>query len=108
MYELQWYNKPESKIQKYKSTGLYLLYPYIFPHEPVNTLDARFKNYSQAPLVSPLHKKTKTEIYNDMNLQQNKVIANRDLATLGLDDIGVYIACHQNTVAQYIGNHTNM
>ena len=39
-------------------------------------MDVRFLNYLQAPLVSPLHKSMKIEIYNDMYFQPSKVIVN--------------------------------
>ena len=61
-YKVQRYNEPESAIRKYKSSDLYPLPPYIFPHEPVNTMDVLFLNYSQAPLVSPLQKSMKIEM----------------------------------------------
>ena len=53
-------------MRKYKGTDLYLLPPAIFPSDPIDTMDARYLNYSNAPIVHPLQKALKIEVYNDM------------------------------------------
>ena len=52
-------------IRKYKGTELYLLPPAIFPHEPLDTMDQRFMNYSHAPITSPLQRPLQIQAYND-------------------------------------------
>ena len=55
-YHVQRYNDQDAPIRKYKGTELYLLPPSIFPHNPVDTMDQRYLNYSNAPVPSPLKK----------------------------------------------------
>jgi hypothetical protein len=64
-YEVKRYNEPNSASRKYKATELYLLPPTIFPAEPLDTMDQRFLNYENAPIVSPLKKAMKVELYNE-------------------------------------------
>ena len=71
-------NELEYAMQRYKRTYLYLLIPAIFTHEPVDTMDIHLLKYSQAPLVSPLNKPMKIEMYNGMSLKPSKVSVNRD------------------------------
>ena len=42
-------------------------------------MDVHVLNYFQAPLVSPLHKSMKIELYNDMYFQPIKVSVNRSI-----------------------------
>ena len=65
-YHVQRYNDRDSAIRKYKGTDLYLLPPAIFPSDPLDTMDVRYLNYSNAPIVHPLKKALKIEVYNDM------------------------------------------
>ena len=65
-YHVQRYNDIESAIRKYKGVDLYLLPPAIFPSDPLDTMDVRYLNYSNAPIVHPLKKALKIEVYNDM------------------------------------------
>ena len=60
-------------MRKYKGIDLYLLLPAIFPHEPLDTIDLRFLNYSQSPLVSPLHKPLRIKMYNDQYFNPNQL-----------------------------------
>ena len=53
-YLVQRYNTQDAPTRKYKGTELYLLPPSIFPHNPVDTMDQRYLNFSNAPIVSPL------------------------------------------------------
>ena len=56
-----------------------------------------FLNYSQTPLVSPLHKSMKIEIYNDMNFQPIKVSVNRDIKYESSNQVGSKVfKLHQN------------
>ena len=50
-----WTN-PTAATRKYKATELYLLPPSLFPSKPLDTLDQRYLNYENAPVVSPLKK----------------------------------------------------
>ena len=50
---------------KYKGNELYLFMLVIFPHEPINTMDTKFLNYWNAPIVSPLQKSLNIQLYND-------------------------------------------
>ena len=65
-YKVQQSNKPEAATRKYKDTDLYLLTPAIFPHKLLNTTNLRFFDYSHAPIISPIHKTLRIEMYNDM------------------------------------------
>jgi hypothetical protein len=67
-YEVQRYNEPESATRKYKGTELYLLPPIIYPHEPLDLMDERYLNYAHAPIVSPLMKPLRIELYEDSHL----------------------------------------
>ena len=63
---MQQYNDPDFAIRKSKGTDWYLLPPAIFPSDPLDTMYVRYLNYSNAPIVSPLEKSLKIELYNDM------------------------------------------
>ena len=70
-YKVQRYNEPESATRNYKDTDLYLLPPAIFLQEPLDTMDVHFLKYSQAPIISPLHKPLRIEMYNDKYFNPN-------------------------------------
>ena len=38
-------------MRKYKGSELYILPPFIFPQEPIDTVDTKFLNYSNPPIV---------------------------------------------------------
>ena len=38
----------------------------MFPNEPLNTMDERYLSANHAPMVSPLHRPLKIELYNDV------------------------------------------
>ena len=86
-YEVKRYNDPESAVRKYKGTELYLLPPAIFPHEPLDTMDERYLNYSYAPIVSPLKKALKIEMYNDTYFSPNTITVNKSSANQPSNDI---------------------
>ena len=56
---------------------MYLLPPRIFPHEPLDTMDQRYFNFSHAPIVSPLKAPLDIEIYNDTFSPSNTKHFNR-------------------------------
>ena len=58
-YNVKRYNNTNSAVRKYKGTYLYLLLPAIFPSDPLDTMNVRYFNYSNAPLISPLKKNLK-------------------------------------------------
>ena len=55
-FEVQNWTNPTAATRKYKATELYLLPSSLFPSEPLDTLDQRYLNYENAPVVSPLKK----------------------------------------------------
>ena len=61
-YLVQRYNKEDAPTRKYKVTELYLLPPGIFPHNPVDTMDQRYLNFSNAPVVSLFKKPLQIEL----------------------------------------------
>ena len=65
------YGKESSATRKYKGCELYLLPPSIFPHNPIDTTDQRYLNFSHAPIVSPLKKSLQIELYNDTYFPSN-------------------------------------
>ena len=64
-YLVQRYNDEALATEKYEGPELYLLPPIIFPHNPVDAMDQRYLNFSNAPIVSPLAKPFSVELYND-------------------------------------------
>ena len=65
-YLVHRYTDEEGPTRKYKGTELYILPPNLFPCEPMDTMDERYINSDHAPMVSPLHRPLKIELYNDM------------------------------------------
>ena len=53
-YHVKRYNDTSAAVRKYKGTDLYLLPPAIFPSDPLDTMDVRYLNYSNAPVISQL------------------------------------------------------
>ena len=86
-YEVKRYNDPESASRKYKGTELYLLPPAIFPHEPLDMMDERYLNYSHAPIVSPLKKSLRIEMYNDTYFSPDAVQLDKPMANQPSNDI---------------------
>ena len=70
-YLVAHYGKESSATRKYKGCELYLLPPSIFPHNPVDTMDQRYLNFSHAPIVSPLKNPSQIELYNDTYFPSN-------------------------------------
>ena len=58
-YEVQLYTDPKSGIRNYKGSELYFLPPFIFSHEPIDTMYTNFLNYSNSPIASPRQKSLK-------------------------------------------------
>ena len=54
--------------RKYKSTELYMLPPVLYAHDPIDTIDQRFLNYSHSPALSPMHR-NKLQNSVDIHLQ---------------------------------------
>ena len=48
-----------------------MLPPSIFPHTPVDTMNQRYLNFSNAPIPSPLKRPLKVELYNDQYFPEN-------------------------------------
>ena len=44
--------------------------PAIFPSDSLDTMDVRYLNYSNAPILSPLKKSLKIEMYNDIHFDK--------------------------------------
>ena len=66
-FEVQRYDNPNGATRKYKRADLYLLPPSIFPSEPLDTMNQRYSNYENAPIVSPLRKPLGIELYNKLH-----------------------------------------
>ena len=64
-YMVQRYGDNEAPTRKYKGSELYLLPASIFPHDPVDTMDQRYLNFSNSSIVSPFKKPLQIELYND-------------------------------------------
>ena len=58
-YHVKRYNDANSAVRTYKGIDLYLLPPSIFLSDPLDTMDVRYLNYSNAPVILPLE--------NDLN-----------------------------------------
>ena len=68
-FEVQRYGNTDSAVRKYKNTELYLLPPALFPSEVLDTIDQRYLDCNNSPIVSPLLKPMQIELYNDKWLQ---------------------------------------
>ena len=78
-YHVQRYNNKDSAIRKYKGTDLYLLPPAILPSDPLDTMNVRYLNYSNAPIVHPLKKALNIEVYNDMMFDEPPTLRSKSL-----------------------------
>ena len=67
---VQRYNEIDSAVRKHKGVNLYLLPPAIFSSDPLDTMDVRYLNHSNAPIISPLKKELKIEIDNDIHFDK--------------------------------------
>ena len=99
-FEVQRYGEEGSATRKYKNTELYLLPPALFPTEVLDTMDQRFLDCNHAPVVSPLLKPMRIELYNDKWLQPhgndlNTTSPHTNLPSSELDAIA--FAPHDNT-----------
>ena len=61
-FEVRRYDEPSSAVRKYKNTEIYLLPPVFFPSEALDTIDQRYLNSTNAPIVSPLLKPMQIEL----------------------------------------------
>jgi len=59
------YDNPNSAPRKYKNTELYLLPPALSSSHPPNTINQQYIDSMHAPIVNPLRKSMKIELYND-------------------------------------------
>ena len=64
-FEVQSYNDPTLSKHKYKNTELYLLHPILFPSHLLDTIDQRYLNSIDAPIIYPLKKSMKIELYTE-------------------------------------------
>ena len=64
-FEVQRYGEEGSATRKYKNTELYLLPLAVFPSETLATMDQRYLDCNNSPIVSPLLKPMKIELYNN-------------------------------------------
>jgi hypothetical protein len=70
-YMVQRYGNKEAPHRKYKGTELYLLSSNIFTHDPVDTMDQRYLNFSNSSVVSPFKQPLQIELYNDTYFPSN-------------------------------------
>ena len=64
-YHIKRYNDANSVVRIYKRTDLYLLPLATFPSDPLDTMDVRYLNYFNVPIIYSLKKTLKIEMYND-------------------------------------------
>ena len=91
-FEVQRYGEPNSAPRKYKNTELYLLPLALLPYKVLDTIDELYLDYKNAPIVSPLLKLMRVELYNDKWLQSSGTwiltrTAHLDLPSSELDAI---------------------
>ena len=88
-YHVKQFNDDNSIVRKYKGTDLYLLPPSIFPSDYLDTMDVRYLNYFNAPVISPLKKALKIERYNDtsFNKQPTLQTVSKDVVCCQLDKL---------------------
>ena len=88
-FEVQKLDKPTAATRKYKSADLYLLPPSLFPPEPLDTMDQRYLNYENAPIVSPLRKPLRIEMYNEVHFHPKPPRTTNLIANLPSNSIGI-------------------
>ena len=64
-FEVQRYGEVDSVKRKYKNTELYVIPSALFPSEILDTIDERYLDYKHAPVVYPILKPIRFELYND-------------------------------------------
>ena len=64
IFEVQLYDDATASKCKYKNTELYLLPPALFPSQPLDTIDQCYLSSTHVPIVNPLKKSMKIELYN--------------------------------------------
>jgi len=69
-FEVQQYDDPSSSKRKYKNTDIYLLPPALFPLQLFDTIEQRYLNSTYDPIVNPLKKSTKIELYSEKWLRK--------------------------------------
>jgi len=67
---VQPYDNTSASKQKYKNTELYLLPPSLFTVHPLDTIDQRYLDTCVAPIVNPLKRSMKIELYNEKWLRE--------------------------------------
>ena len=70
-FKVQRYSDESSATRKYKNTELYLLPPALFPSVILDTMDQRYLDCNNSPIVSPLLKLMQIELYNEKWLYPN-------------------------------------
>ena len=65
LFHVQRLDDDNGAIHMYKVIELYLLPPVIFLSDPLDRPDQQYLNYEHAPIVHPLNKSLKIEMYND-------------------------------------------
>ena len=90
-YHVKRNNDANYTVRKCKGTDLYLLPPAIFPSDPLDTMNARYLNYSNTPVISPLKKALKIEMYNDtyFNKQPTSQFVSKNFVSCQLDDLAL-------------------
>ena len=91
LYHVQHYTEIDSAVRKYKGTDIYLLPPAIFPSNPLDTVYMIYLNYSNAPIVSPLKKHLKIEMYNTVYFDKPlpSQSASKDACSCQLDKLSL-------------------
>ena len=99
-YHVQRYNDADSAVRKHKGTELYLLPPAIFPIDPLDTMDVRYLNYSNAPIISPLKKALNIDMYNAVHFGNPPVSHSESLDKFSCQlDETVFIPHHSATTS---------
>ena len=70
-YLVQRYGNKEAPTRKYKGLELYLLPPNIFLHDPLDTMDQRYLNFSNSSIVSPFKVPLQIGLYNNIYFPTN-------------------------------------
>ena len=88
-YHVKRYNDTNAAVRKCKETDLYLLPPAILPNDPIGTMNVRYLNYSNAPIIFPLTKSLKIEMYNVtyFNKQPTSQFSSRDVVSCQLNEL---------------------
>ena len=64
-YTVRKLHKADSPELNFMSEDIYILHPSLKPCEPVDRSDTRYLNQSHAPIINPLKKPLRIEVYNE-------------------------------------------